>query len=149
MTTQPRHWPDAALAGLACSMRTFAGPGLLAVRGRIRGRPRIAVLIAAGAELAADKSPRASDRTDPPALAGRIGAGAYTGHRIAGPAGAAAGAVSAAVGTYATWRARSLVVKATGLPDAVFAIGEDIACEALAAFATRRDEIETPRRHGG
>jgi hypothetical protein len=144
MPSRSHHWPDAALAGLACSMRTFAGPGLLAVRGRIRGKPRIAVLVAAGGELAADKAPQASARTDPPALAGRIGAGAYTGHRIAGPAGAAAGALSAAVGTYATWRARGLAVTATGLPDPVVALGEDLACEAIAAIATRHDLVETP-----
>jgi uncharacterized membrane protein len=137
MTTSSDHWPDALLAGLACSMRTFAGPGLLAVRGRLRGAPRIAVLVAAAGELAADKSPIATDRTDPPALAGRIGAGAYTGHRIAGPAGAAAGALGATVGTFATWRARSLAVKATGLPDPAVAVAEDIVAEALAALATR------------
>jgi uncharacterized membrane protein len=143
--TDPLRWPDAALAGLACSMRTFAGPGLLAVRGRITGVPRAAVLVAAAGELAADKSSRASDRTDPPALAGRVAAGAYTGREIAGLAGAAAGATTAALGTFATWRARSLVVDITGLPDPVVGAGEDIVAEALAALATRPDS-EQPER---
>ena len=137
MPSSNLRWPDAALAGLACSMRTFSGPGLLAARGRITGKPRLAVLIAAAGELAADKSPKASARTRPPALAGRVGAGAFTGHRVAGAPGAAVGAVTAALGTYATWRARTLVTQASGLPDPVVAVGEDIICEALAAIATR------------
>jgi uncharacterized membrane protein len=137
--TNPLRWPDAALAGLACSMRTFAGPGLLAVRGRITGVPRAAVLVAAAGELAADKSPKAPNRTDPPGLAGRVASGAYTGREIAGGAGAAAGAIASALGTFATWRARSLVVDITGLPDPVIGAGEDIVAEALAALATRPD----------
>jgi uncharacterized membrane protein len=133
-----QRWTDGALAGLACSMRTFSGPAMLAARGTIGGRRRAGVLVAAIGELAVDKSPVATDRTDPPALAGRIVAGAYTGRAVAGAPGAAAGAVSAALGTFASWRARSLVVKATGLPDAVVAVGEDAVALTLAAIATRR-----------
>ena len=49
MTPSPLHWPDAALAGVACGMRSFAGPGLLAVRGAVPGRARYGVLaLAAG-----------------------------------------------------------------------------------------------------
>jgi uncharacterized membrane protein len=133
----PLRWPDGALAGLASSMRAFAGPGMLAARGRISGKPRVAVLLAATGELAADKSPKATDRTDLPALLARVAAGGYTGREIAGAPGAAAGSVSAAVGTYATWRARALVVRATGLPDPVVAVGEDLLAYSLAAAAVR------------
>jgi hypothetical protein len=133
------RWPDGALSGLASSMRTFAGPGMLAARGRISGRPRIALLLAAAGELAIDKSPKATARTDLPALLGRVAAGGYTGHDVAGAPGAAAGSLSAAVGTYASWRARGLVVKATGLPDPVVAVGEDLLAYGLAAAGTRRD----------
>jgi hypothetical protein len=142
------RWPDATLAGFACAMRTFAGPGALAGRGRIRGRPRLAVLLAATGEVAADKSPVATDRTDPSALVGRIAAGAYTGREIAGLPGAAAGSLAAAAGTFATWRARGLVVSATGLPDPVVAIGEDVLAYGLAAAATRPDAEEDADRPG-
>jgi hypothetical protein len=133
------RWPDAALAGLACSMRSTAGPALLAARGRISGKPRIAVLGAAAGELTVDKLPVATDRIEPPAVAGRVASGAYTGHAIAGPAGVAAGALGAAVGSLATWRLRGLAVQRTGLPDPVVAIGEDAIALGAAALATRLD----------
>jgi hypothetical protein len=133
------RWPDAALAGLSCAMRTFAGPAMLAAHGRIGGRPRIAVALAGAGELAMDKSPLATDRTDLPALAGRVAAGAYTGREVAGAPGAAAGSIAAAVGTYATWRARGLIVERTGLPDPVVAVGEDLLAYGLAAASTRSD----------
>src|ERR1700753_770326 len=103
------RWPDAALSGLGSSMRTFAGPAMLAAHGRITGKPRIAVLAAAAGEIAIDKSPKATDRTDLPAVVGRTRAGAYTGREIAAVPGAVAGALSAAAGSYAWWRARGLV----------------------------------------
>jgi hypothetical protein len=137
--SSPLRWPDAALAGFASSMRTFAGPGMLAVRGRISGRARIPVILAAVGELAMDKSPRASDRTASPAVVGRGAAAAYTGHALAAVPGAVAGAVSAAVGSFATWRMRGLVVETTGLPDPVVAVGEDVIAIGLAAVATRPD----------
>jgi hypothetical protein len=118
---------------------------MLAIRGRISGRPRTAVLLMTGGELLADKTPMATNRFEPPALAGRVAAGAYTGARVAGPAGVAAGAVAAAVGSYATFRVRKLVVEHTGLPDPVVALGEDAAALAIAAFATRPDPAEKDR----
>ncbi len=130
------RWPAAALGGLSCAMRTFAGPAMLAAHGRIRGRPRIAVALAAAGEVAMDKSSAATDRTDTPALVGRMAAGAYTGRQIAGRPGAVAGTVAAAVGTYATWRLRTLAVEATGLPDPVVAVGEDLLAYGLAAACT-------------
>lgn len=131
------RWPDAALAGLASSMRTFAGPGVLAVRCRIPRPARIAVLLAGAGELVMDKLPVVPSRTGLPALLGRIGAGAYTGADLAGVPGAATASVAAAAGTYATWRARGLVVERTGLPDPLVALGEDIIAYGLAAAATR------------
>src|ERR1700722_5438552 len=143
MSNQLR-WPDAALAGLGSSMRTFAGPAMLAAHGRITGKPRIAVFAAAAGELAMDKSPKATDRTDLPAVAGRALAAAYTGREIAAVPGAAAGALSAVAGTYAFWRARRLVVAATGLPDPVVAIGEDLAAMGFAAIGTRPQPEPVP-----
>jgi hypothetical protein len=131
------RWPDAALAGLACSMRSFAGPGMLAARGRIRGRARLVVLLAGTGEVAADKTPVVPPRTGIPALLGRVGSGAYTGREVAGLPGVAAGSLAAAIGTFATWRARGLVVETTGLPDPVVAVAEDMLAYGLAAVATR------------
>ncbi len=135
----PLRWPDAALGGLASSMRTSASPALLAVRGRITGPGRVAVLLSAAGELVMDKTPAATDRTALPALAGRIAAGAFAGRATAGNAGIAAGGIAAAVGTYATFRARKLVVARTGLPDPVVAVGEDAVALTAAALATRPD----------
>ena len=134
-----QRWPDAALAGLGSSMRTFAAPAALAVHGRITGKPRVAVLIAATGELALDKTAKATDRTDTPAVLGRVAAGAYGGREIAGVPGAAAGGLAAAIGSYAFWRARGLVVSTTGLPDPVVAVGEDVLAMSLAVIGTRPD----------
>ena len=143
MSNQLR-WPDAALAGLGSSMRTFAGPAMLAAHGRITGKPRIAVFAAAAGELAMDKSPKATDRTDLPAVVGRAVAAAYTGREIAAVPGAAAGALSAVAGSYAWWRARALVVATTGLPDPVVGVGEDFLAMAFAAIGTRPDPDSDP-----
>jgi uncharacterized membrane protein len=118
-------------------MRSFTGPALLAARGRIPAPARYAVLLAAAGELVADKTRFVPDRTAAPALGGRIATGALTGREISGLPGLASGAVAAAVGTFATYRARKLLVARTGLPDPVVAFGEDIIAYALSAFATR------------
>jgi uncharacterized membrane protein len=138
------RWPDAALAGLGSSMRTFAGPAMLAAHGRITGKPRIAVFIAAAGELAADKTPQATDRTDLPAVISRTVAAAYTGREIADAPGAVAGALTAVAGSYAWWRARGLVVATTGLPDPVIAVGEDLLAMGFAAIGTRPDPDPDP-----
>ncbi len=135
--TSPLRWPDALLIGLASSMRSTAGPAALAVRGHITGKARVAVLAASAGELAMDKTPVVPPRSAPAVIPGRIAAGAYSGHALAGPAGAAAGAVAAGVGSYATERARALVVDRTGLPDPVVAVGEDVLAITAAAIATR------------
>ncbi len=147
--TDTKRWPDATIAGLGSSMRTFAGPAMLALHGRITGKPRIAVLSAASGERAADKTSAATDRTDLPALAGRVAAGAYTGQQIAAGPGAAAGALAAAVGTYASWRVRGIVVETTGLPDPVVAIAEDVFAMGVAAIGTRPDPDTEPNRQAG
>lgn len=103
------------------------------------------MLLGAAGELAVDKSSIAVDRTQIPALIGRIGSGAYTGNAVAGPIGALAAAVSAGVGTYSTWRIRKLVVAATGLPDPVVAAAEDILAYAAAAASTHGVDADEPR----
>ncbi len=138
------RWSDAALAGLASSMRTTAGPVLLAARGRLSGPLRIATFAASVGELIVDKTPIAGDRTDPPALIGRVAAGAYTGSAVAGPVGVAAGGFGALVGTFASFHLRKSVVERTGLPDRVVALVEDAVALTLAAFATRPTDPAGP-----
>jgi hypothetical protein len=126
-------------------MRSMSGPAVLAARGQVPGKARVALLVGASGELAVDKSSVAVDRTEIPALLGRIGSGAYTGNVVAGPVGALVAAVSAGVGTYSTWRIRKLVVSATGLPDPVVAAAEDILAYAAAAAATHGVDEDAPR----
>ena len=123
----------------------MSGPAVLAARGQISGKPRPALLLAAAGELAVDKTPIAVDRTEIPALLGRIGSGAFTGNAVGGPVGAGVAAISAGVGTYSTWRVRRLIVSATGLPDPVIAAGEDVIAYALASAAIRDIDADAPR----
>jgi uncharacterized membrane protein len=125
-------------------MRSMSGPAVLAARGEIPGRLRPALLLAGAGEVAADKSSRAPDRTAPPALAGRIGTGAYTGYAVGGPVAAVVAALSAAGGTYATYQLRQRLGSASGLPDPVIAVGEDVLCYLAAALATRDVGGDTP-----
>ena len=129
---------SAALAGYACSMRSTSGPAALALRGRVRGRLRTALLVAAVGELVVDKLPFAPNRTEPPAWAGRIITGAITGAAVAGPAGAGAAGLAAGAGTYVNFRLRGQLPTLLRRPDAVIALGEDAICLAALAFATRR-----------
>jgi uncharacterized membrane protein len=131
--------PAAALAGLASSMRSTAGPALLAARGRFSGRRRAAILLATVGEVIGDKTPAVTDRTAPPALAGRVVSGAYTGGVIGGPGGAAIAALIAGTGTFATYRVRAEIVRRSGLPDPVVAVAEDVVALVAAAVATRPD----------
>ncbi len=126
-------------------MRSMSGPAVLAARGQISGKLRPVLLLGAAGELAVDKSSVAVDRTELPAMLGRVGSGAYTGNAVAGPVGALVAALSAGVGTYSTWRIRKLVVSATGLPDPVIAAAEDVICYAMAAAATHGVEDDAPR----
>lgn len=131
-------WRSAAAAGLACSMRSFSGPAALAARGRLSGKPRTFVLLAAAGELVGDKAPVTPARIKPQPWAARIATGAYTGGAIAGPAGALSAALAAAAGTYVTWLARKQLVEHTPLADPVVAVCEDLAAYSLVALSTRR-----------
>jgi uncharacterized membrane protein len=118
-------------------MRTFSTPSALVVRGDLTGVPRAVILLAAAGEVLGDKLPQAPARTAPAPLGGRIAAGALCGALLAGRAGAASGAAAAFAGSFACMHARKLIVDATGLPDPVVAVGEDVLAYTLAAIATR------------
>jgi uncharacterized membrane protein len=122
--------------GVAAGMRSLTPPAVIALR---RGRPalRRALLVAAAAELAADKHPAVPDRRSAPALAGRIASGAGSGWVAGGPPGTVAGATGAAVATFAASALRRRIAAAMGLPDPLVAVAEDLAAVALSLAAVR------------
>jgi uncharacterized membrane protein len=118
-------------------MRSFSGPAAVAARGRISGRPRTVVLVAACGELVGDKLARTPARIKPAPWAARIASGAYTGRAIAGAPGMLAAALAAGAGTFVTWGARKQLVEHTRLPDLIVAVCEDAAAYGLVALCTR------------
>jgi len=136
--SDPRRLARAAVLGSLCGVRSFAPGAVLALRGRWgRGRVRAAVLVLGAGELAADKHPAVPDRTSPPALLGRLLSGAVLGLTAAGPIGAALGSVGAVGAAFVTQRARASAGKATGVPDPLLGVAEDVLVVAIAALATR------------
>jgi uncharacterized membrane protein len=126
-TDDPARLAAAALLGTAAGMRSFTPAAALAVRGRLGDRPVVRVATAALAlgELAGDKHPRTPSRTSPPALAGRIGSGAFVGLVAGGARGAAVGATASTAASFAFERLRGAIVARTPAPDPVVAVGED------------------------
>lgn len=128
--------PTRAVAlGVVCGVRTFAAPGVAALRGRYgSGGLRTGLLVVAGGELVADKLPAVPARTAPPALLGRLASGAAMGATDGGRVGlasarglpAAAGALGAGLSAYATQRLRAVLGEATSLPDPVLGLLEDL-----------------------
>jgi uncharacterized membrane protein len=130
---------DSAVIGAACGLRTFSGPAALAVHRGLGGpRGRVAIVAVAVGELVGDKLPMTPARTSPPALAGRIVAGAFCGQRVGGAAGAGVGAAAAVMSAFAGMRARGEVVRALKLPDPVVAVGEDAVAYVLAGYVARQ-----------
>src|SRR5829696_3110482 len=108
----PTRLPEAALLGAATGMRTCSGIGALALRRRLGSpRVRVAIIAATAGELVIDKLPGVPPRLQPPQLAGRMGTGAFAGHRVAGAPGAAAGAAAALGSAFATYHARRLLTE--------------------------------------
>jgi uncharacterized membrane protein len=90
------------------------------------------VLAAAAGELVADKLPSMPSRLERRGLSGRVLSSAFAGHSVAGPAGAATGAVCALTGAVAGNRARTAVSS----PLAAFA--EDWLAISLATLGASR-----------
>lgn len=131
--------------GLIAGMRSMAAPALLSrhlagrsARGRgaamrlLASRRTASVLtVLAAGEMVADKTPAIPDRTDPPALLGRIVMGALSGAAVAtwrgGPAFGAAlvGGVAAAASTHLAYQVRKAAGQATDVPDPLFGLAED------------------------
>ena len=151
---------DAALLGGVSGMRTFMAPAMLAVRGRLRRRRELRVLVAAAGELAGDKIPAIPDRIEPPALAGRVTGrdlGPHRGgdaRRRRWPRASPSSPRPRASGCAPSWP--------TKVPDAALGAAEDALAIALAIAATRAPHPEPeaepalsplrgrrPRRAGG
>jgi uncharacterized membrane protein len=78
------------------------------------------------------------------ALVGRVVSGALAGAAVASATGARGGrlilatlvaAAGACLGSWGGYAGRTAAVEATGLPDPVVAVGEDLVAVGLAAFA--------------
>jgi uncharacterized membrane protein len=83
-------------------------------------------------ELVADKLPFIPNRTSPGPLFGRVVLGALSGSALCAATGyslsvgAIFGAVGGVMGAFAGFQARASLVKASGLPDWVIALAEDV-----------------------
>ncbi|SDM09784.1 Uncharacterized membrane protein [Catalinimonas alkaloidigena] len=82
-------------------------------------------------ELIGDKMPGVPNRTDPPALFGRVALGAMTGAVLSqyekeeATVGAVLGGVAALAGTFVGFYVRKALVEKSGWPDWIFAVAED------------------------
>jgi uncharacterized membrane protein len=99
------------------------------------------LLACAAGELVADKLPFTPSRLMPGSLVVRAGLGGLAGALLCRNAGrepivgAALGAAGALAGSYAGYTVRAGLVAATGLPDPLFALVEDVTAVALGSVA--------------
>lgn len=111
---------------------------LVVGQGRPRGRLGKALMVAAVAELVADKLPQMPSRTSARGLAGRLSSSGACGLAVAGRGGAAVAGASAVAGAFGGFHARRWLGRRTGWPDAACAVVEDGVAIGLAALATHR-----------
>ncbi|OZC03289.1 DUF4126 family protein [Rubricoccus marinus] len=149
---------SAAALGWVAGMRSMTAPALTAAAlgSRQRQTParqlssplaqRLFAFAAAG-EMVGDKLPMTPSRTDAMPLAGRIGSGALVGAAVAAArghsriGGALVGSAAALASSFVMERARARVGEATGTPDPVVAVAEDVLTVVVgsaAAGAVRR-----------
>jgi uncharacterized membrane protein len=154
--TLKRHNPTWALAaGAVAGMRTMTAPAVVSYKmkriAKAEGlshptgfggrRVSTALALLAIGELVADKLPKTPNRTDPPALIMRGISGAFAGAALSGSErnekikGAVLGGLAAIGASYGMYYLRAWLVKKTGVPDAVVAIGEDAIALTLALKA--------------
>jgi hypothetical protein len=135
----PANLRTAALLGASSGLRTFSGPAALALHGRLgRGRARMAVIAAGAGELAFDKLPNAPARTHFSGLGARLATGSFSGHRAAGPAGAALGGAAAMASAFAGLHVRTLLGERLPVPDPVVGAAEDSIVLCLVAATGER-----------
>jgi uncharacterized membrane protein len=132
--------------GLVTGLRSMTGPALVCWAARLGWlnleNSRLVFMgsklatygfsAAAVGELVADKLPFIPNRTSPGPLFGRVVLGALSGSALCVAtdyslvAGAMLGAVGGVVGAFGGFQARARLVKASGLPDWMIALGEDL-----------------------
>jgi len=105
-----RNTLAAALLGASAGMRTVTPEAVLILRGRMQVDPKVrqAVLIAAAAELVADKLPFVPSRTRALPYLGRVLSGAFCGLYVDGQTGALTAAAAGAATTTIGHQARKL-----------------------------------------
>ncbi|WP_249011390.1 hypothetical protein [Conexibacter sp. DBS9H8] len=130
------RWQSSVAVGVAASMRSMAGPAVLALRGRVPAPVRPWLIAAGVGELALDKWSGAPDRIRPPAWVGRVIVGGLTAGNVAGWRGALSGGAAAGAATYLTWWVRGQAGRLSGRPDVVVAAVEDVCCYGLMGWAT-------------
>ncbi len=132
-----------ALLAWSARERQFAvdaGPPLSVLRSP-KTLPVAAIL--AGGELIGDKLPMTPSRLEPGALAARFVVGGLAGAALALDAGqsplegVAAGMVGAGLGAYGGYQIRRWLGAASGVPDPVVAIGEDMVAIGIGVTASR------------
>jgi uncharacterized membrane protein len=142
MPFPPKHGARlrrATVLGFAAGLRTFTPLAALAVHGRLgesQAVRRGTSLLAAG-EWIADKTSKVPPRTSPGPLVGRVVSGAVAGTVVGERRGAVIAALAAVAGSYAGQYGRAVLARATGKPDALFAVAEDGLATALSAMASR------------
>ena len=144
----------AAALGVVAGMRSQLPLALLSLAAQKQGRnlqglpgvlasPKVTALLLACAagELVVDKLPFTPSRLLPGSLTVRASIGAIAGAlltRKSGPqptCGAALGAVGALAGSFAGHDLRAGLGAATGLPDPIFALLEDVTAVAIGSYA--------------
>jgi uncharacterized membrane protein len=109
----------------------------------ILSSPKVTALLLANTagEIVVDKLPFTPSRLMPGSLVVRAGIGGLAGVLLSRGSGvepiraAAVGAVGALVGSYAGYNLRVGLVDATGLPDPLFAVVEDVTAVAIGSHA--------------
>jgi uncharacterized membrane protein len=149
-TARPFH-VRAATLGFVAGLRAAMPLAVLAVQGARRGsetprwlrsgKGRFGFVLGAVGELVGDKLPFTPSRLNVGGLAGRVVNGAAAGTIVARDArgvawqGALLGAACAVVGAYAGNKLRAAAVEASGAPDPLVAIVEDVLAIGLAFAA--------------
>ena len=143
---------NAAALGVVAGMRSQLPLALLSLAARgnedqqdlpdMLASPKVSsmLLVNAAGEIVVDKLPFTPSRLIPGSLVVRTGIGGLAGSLVARAAGlqpirgAAIGAVGALVGSYAGYQVRSGLVDASGMPDPLVAVLEDVAAVALGSY---------------
>ena len=145
----------ALAAGAVAGMRSMTAPAVVSYKmmrinkaegqehptGLSGGGVSATLALAALGEIVADKLPKTPNRTASPALITRGLSGAFAGAAVSGRGsdarirGAILGGMAAVGASFGMYYLRAWLVKRTGVPDAIVAVGEDAIALTLALKA--------------